>query len=57
MAGLLAALAEGRPLKEAVTRGSAAAAIVVTRPGCAPAMPTTAELEDFLDGRAESLEA
>ena len=56
MAGFLAALADGRPVKEAVTRGSAAAAIVVTRPGCAPAMPTSEELAAFLDGRSESLE-
>jgi len=48
MAGLLAAIAEGRPLKEAVLRGSACASIVVSQPGCAPAMPTTAQLEDFL---------
>lgn len=50
MAGLLAAIAEGRPLREAVLRGSACASIVVSQPGCAPAMPTTAELEDFLAG-------
>jgi 5-dehydro-2-deoxygluconokinase len=56
MAGLMAALAEGRPLKEAVTRGSAAAAIVVSRPGCAPAMPTTAELDAFLANQSVSLE-
>ncbi|MEV8468681.1 5-dehydro-2-deoxygluconokinase [Fluviibacterium sp. DFM31] len=48
MAGLLAALAEGRALRDAVLRGSACAAIVVSQPGCAPAMPTTAELEQFL---------
>ncbi|WP_417240379.1 5-dehydro-2-deoxygluconokinase [Celeribacter halophilus] len=48
MAGLLAAIAEGRPLKEAVLRGSACASMVVSRPGCAPAMPTTAQLNDFL---------
>lgn len=48
MAGLLAAIAEGRPLKEAVLRGSACASIVVSQPGCAPAMPTTAQLDDFL---------
>jgi 5-dehydro-2-deoxygluconokinase len=35
-------------LSEAVLRGSAAAAIVVGRVGCAPAMPTTAELDAFL---------
>lgn len=48
MAGFLAALAEGRPLDEAVLRGSACAAIVVARPGCAPAMPITEELRAFL---------
>lgn len=56
MAGLLAALAEGRALKDAVTRGSAAAAITVSRPGCAPAMPTTAELDQFLADQTASLE-
>ncbi|MDP2120075.1 MAG: 5-dehydro-2-deoxygluconokinase [Hoeflea sp.] len=48
MAGLLAALSEGRALEDAVLRGSACAAIVVARPGCAPAMPTAAQLEAFL---------
>jgi 5-dehydro-2-deoxygluconokinase len=45
---LLAARAEGRAVEEAVLRGSAAAAIVVSRVGCAPAMPTAAELDAFL---------
>jgi 5-dehydro-2-deoxygluconokinase len=48
MAGLLAGLAEGRSLHDAVLRGSACAAIVVGKPGCAPAMPDTATLEAFL---------
>lgn len=48
MAGFLASLADGRPLKEAVLRGSACAAIVVAKPGCAPAMPDTEELDAFL---------
>ncbi|MBW4709085.1 5-dehydro-2-deoxygluconokinase [Roseobacter sp. YSTF-M11] len=48
MAGFLAALSEDRPLKEAVLRGSACASIVVAKPGCAPAMPDTQELETFL---------
>lgn len=43
-----AALAEGRPLREAVLRGSAAAAMVVARVGCAPAMPDRTELDQFL---------
>lgn len=48
MAGFLMALSGGAPLPEAVRRGSATAAIVVTRVGCAPAMPTMAELTEFL---------
>ena len=48
MGGFIAAMAAGFDLKTAVLRGSAAAAIVVGRVGCAPAMPTTAELEEFL---------
>lgn len=48
MAGFLASLADGRALKEAVLRGSACAAIVVAKPGCAPAMPDTKELDAFL---------
>lgn len=48
MAGLVASLAENRPLQEAVMRGSACAAIVVAKPGCAPAMPNETELEAFL---------
>ncbi|OIQ31129.1 MAG: 5-dehydro-2-deoxygluconokinase [Alphaproteobacteria bacterium MedPE-SWcel] len=52
MAGLLAAIAEERPLKEAVLRGSACASIVVSQPGCAPAMPTTPELDAFLAARS-----
>ena len=48
MGGFIAALAEGRPLKECVLRGSASAAMVVSRVGCSPAMPTTGELDEFL---------
>ena len=48
MAGFLAALAEGRALEEAVLRGSACASIVVSRPGCAPAMPDRPDLDTFL---------
>lgn len=48
LAALTAALATGYPLRDAVLRGSAAAAMVVARVGCAPAMPTTTELDDFL---------
>jgi 5-dehydro-2-deoxygluconokinase len=48
MAGLLASLSEGRPLRDAVLRGSACASIVVSRPGCAPAMPDGPALDAFL---------
>lgn len=48
LGGFIAALADGKPLRDAVLRGSACASIVVSRVGCAPAMPTTAELEEFL---------
>jgi 5-dehydro-2-deoxygluconokinase len=48
MAGLIAALSQGKDLRDAVSRGSACAAMVVARVGCAPAMPVTAELERFM---------
>ncbi|MDA5557018.1 PfkB family carbohydrate kinase [Shimia sp. MMG029] len=52
MAGLLAGIADGLPLRDAVLRGSACASIVVSQPGCAPAMPTSVELEAFLAAHA-----
>lgn len=48
MGSFVCALGNGHALRDAVLRGSAAAAIVVGRVGCAPAMPTVAELDDFL---------
>lgn len=48
MGAFLAALATGHKPHDAVLRGSANAAMVVARVGCAPAMPTTAELDQFL---------
>ncbi len=56
MGAFVTALAQGRPLREAVTRGSAAAAIVVSRVGCAPAMPTATELDDFIAAHPGPLE-
>jgi 5-dehydro-2-deoxygluconokinase len=53
MGGFLAGLAARRPLREAVLRGSAAAAMVVARVGCAPAMPTREELDAFLSTQPE----
>ena len=52
LAAFVAGLAVGLPFRDAVLRGSAAAAIVVARVGCAPAMPTCAELDTFLAGYA-----
>ena len=48
LASFCLGLAESRAVEDAVRRGSAAAAIVVTKVGCAPAMPTLAELETFM---------
>lgn len=47
-AGLLSGLAMGQGLREAVLRGSACAAMVVARPGCAGAMPDEPDLRAFL---------
>jgi len=57
MAGLLAGMASGQPLREAILQGSACASIVVSRPGCAAAMPTPDELAAFRAARAEAMEA
>lgn len=45
---LLAAMAEERPMEQALREASAAAAIQVTRPGAAAAIPGRGELDDFL---------
>jgi 5-dehydro-2-deoxygluconokinase len=50
LGAFMAALAAGLPVKTAVLRGSAAAAMVVARVGCAPAMPDGPELEAFMAG-------
>ncbi len=48
LGAFIAALAAGQPVRDSVLRGSAAAAMVVARVACAPAMPTSAELDAFL---------
>jgi 5-dehydro-2-deoxygluconokinase len=48
MGGLMAGLAQGHALPDAVARGAATAAIIVAGVGCAPASPDTAMLETFL---------
>ncbi len=48
MGGLVASLAANYGVKESVLRGSACASMVVSRVGCAPAMPSKEELATFL---------
>jgi 5-dehydro-2-deoxygluconokinase len=48
MGGFLSGLASGEVLNDAIKRGAATAAIVVTRVGCAPAMPDTKTVQDFI---------
>ena len=48
MAGFLTSIADGHDLHTALLRGSACAAIVVGKPGCAPAMPYPDDLDRFL---------
>jgi 5-dehydro-2-deoxygluconokinase len=51
LSGYLSGWIEGLPAAHCGRRGNAAGAIVVTRHGCTPAMPTRAELDEFM-GRA-----
>ena len=53
LGGLLASLAQGHRLDAALRRGAAAAAIVVSGIGCAPASPRLAELDAFIATRQE----
>jgi len=46
--GLAVALAEGRPLQEAVRWGNAAGALATTRLGAQPSLPTRQALDDML---------
>jgi 5-dehydro-2-deoxygluconokinase len=48
MGGFISGLVAGVHLPQAVRRGAATAAIVVTRVGCAPAMPDAAEVHSFM---------
>jgi 5-dehydro-2-deoxygluconokinase len=47
-AGFLSGWLKGMPLEECARRANACGALVVSRHGCAPAMPSGAELELFL---------
>jgi 5-dehydro-2-deoxygluconokinase len=48
MGGLMAGLAQGHTLPNAVARGAATAAMIVAGVGCAPASPDTAQLDAFI---------
>lgn len=48
MGGFISGLVAGADLANAVRRGAATAAIVVTRVGCSPAMPDAAEVHAFM---------
>jgi 5-dehydro-2-deoxygluconokinase len=52
MGGFLSGLVAGDALPQAVQRGAATAALVVTRVGCAPAMPSTPEVISFIKQRS-----
>ena len=48
MGSLIGALLKNYELEQAIEIGSAAAAIVVTKVGCAPAMPDLEEIVEFM---------
>ena len=48
LGNFLASLVRDMSLERAITEGAAAAAYVVSRSGCASAMPTTAQLQEFI---------
>lgn len=50
-AGFLSGWLRGMPLEECARRANACGALVVSRHGCAPAMPSSRELELFLSRR------
>ena len=52
MGAFITSYAEGIDIQTCVKRGSAAAAIVVTKVGCAPAMPDSQELNQFMKDHA-----
>jgi 5-dehydro-2-deoxygluconokinase len=52
LGAIFASLADGLSLEESVRRGSAAAAMVVTKVACAPASPTRQELAAFIEANS-----
>ena len=56
LGSLLAGMCRDRDLAKGLLYGSASAALVVARVGCAPAMPTVSELDEFLEVNGSSVE-
>ena len=54
--GVMSSLADGHDIAAAVRRGAAAAAMVVSRRGCASAMPDRAALNQFMAGHDTATE-
>ena len=48
MGAFIGSLLNVKSVEESIVIGSAAAAIVVTKVGCAPAMPQQNEIEEFM---------
>ena len=48
MGSFIGGLLNNKNIEESINYGSAAAAIVVTKVGCAPAMPLKNEIDDFI---------
>ena len=53
--GFVSSIYNGMSLEDAVKRGSANAAIVVTKVGCSSAMPNNTELEEFINNYKEEI--
>jgi 5-dehydro-2-deoxygluconokinase len=56
MSGFLSAWLRGKDYEECAARGNGSGALVVSRHGCSPAMPTAVELDYFLQKAAEEPE-
>lgn len=55
LSGFLSEWIQGKPWQDCALSGNACGALVVSRHGCTPAMPTRIELDDYL-ARAESIQ-
>ena len=51
LSGLMRGLFRGEPWETAAAYANVCGAIVVTRHGCAPAMPTSTEMQNFMENK------